>query len=690
MYQILILTPDADDAAALRSALENAHDGPYGVTWLTRLEQALAHLQADQTDAILVDLHLPDSEGIASFERLFGAAPQVPILTLSTLDDESLALDAVQRGAQGYLSKGHFASYLVPQSLRNIIQRKAIEQRYVREQARAAITLNSISDAVIGTDTEGRIDYLNLAGEQMTGWSAEEAHGRPIGEVMVLLNSTTRQPARNPLEQALQSGGPIQLAPDTIILRRGGREIFIEDSASPIRDTYGRMQGAVMVFHDTTTAQAMGLKMAHLAQHDMLTDLPNRVLLRDRIAQAIVQAQRHETALAVLVLDLDKFKYINDAVGHQIGDSLLQSVAARLCDCVRTTDTVSRIGGDEFVVLASEINQVYDAALTAEKIITALSAPHGIDGRELHITTSIGIALFPDDGDTPETLIKHADTAMYQAKERGRNNYQFFTAQMNALAVERQLIEHDLRRALAGDELVLYYQPKINLASGKLSGAEALVRWNHPDWGITPPQRFIQIAEECGLIIPLGRWVLREACTQAMRWSAAGLDPGSIAVNVSSLEIHQKDFIKGVRQILDETRLARGRLQLEITESVLMQDALASRAQLMELKALGVELAIDDFGTGYSSLSYLLQFPIDVLKIDQSFVRNITAGNDDGAIVSAIIGMGNNLRQRVIAEGVENAGQLDFLKRHHCDEGQGFLFGHPVGATAFTGLLAHA
>jgi diguanylate cyclase (GGDEF)-like protein/PAS domain S-box-containing protein len=690
MYQILILTPDADDAAALRSALENAHDGPYGVTWLTRLEQALAHLQADQTDAILVDLHLPDSEGIASFERLFGAAPQVPILTLSTLDDESLALDAVQRGAQGYLSKGHFASYLVPQSLRNIIQRKAIEQRYVREQARAAITLNSISDAVIGTDTEGRIDYLNLAGEQMTGWSAEEAHGRPIGEVMVLLNSTTRQPARNPLEQALQSGGPIQLAPDTIILRRGGREIFIEDSASPIRDTYGRMQGAVMVFHDTTTAQAMGLKMAHLAQHDMLTDLPNRVLLRDRIAQAIVQAQRHETALAVLVLDLDKFKYINDAVGHQIGDSLLQSVAARLCDCVRTTDTVSRIGGDEFVVLASEINQVYDAALTAEKIITALSAPHGIDGRELHITTSIGIALFPDDGDTPETLIKHADTAMYQAKERGRNNYQFFTAQMNALAVERQLIEHDLRRALAGDELVLYYQPKINLASGKLSGAEALVRWNHPDWGITPPQRFIQIAEECGLIIPLGRWVLREACTQAMRWSAAGLDPGSIAVNVSSLEIRQKDFIKGVRQILDETRLARGRLQLEITESVLMQDALASRAQLMELKALGVELAIDDFGTGYSSLSYLLQFPIDVLKIDQSFVRNITAGNDDGAIVSAIIGMGNNLRQRVIAEGVENAGQLDFLKRHHCDEGQGFLFGHPVGATAFTDLLAHA
>jgi len=686
--RVLIVTADPDDAGTLERVLARAKDGPFAIEWVARLSNALERLRAGGIDVILADLSLPDSQGIETFDQLFAVTPQTPILTLSAVEDDALATKAVQRGAQGALSKGHFGSSLVPQSLRNIIQRKAVEESLYLEKTRAEITLNSISDAVIGTDMSGNVDYLNVAAENMTGWTREEARGHPIAEVMQIINGTTRESERNPVELVLQLDRPMDLTAGTVLIRRDGKEAPIEDSAAPIHDLNGQIAGAVIVFHDISVAQAMRVKMTHLAHHDFLTNLPNRVLLNDRITQAISLAKRRGTHLAVLFLDLDNFKRINDSLGHETGDKLLQSVALRLSACVRGSDTVSRLGGDEFVVLVTEDKYAEDAALTADKILAALAAPHAVDKHELHVTTSIGISIYPTDGEDTETLIKNADTAMYHAKEKGRDNYQFFTREMNVRAVERQVIESHLRHALERQEFVLHYQPKVNLATGAIAGAEALLRWMHPHWGVVLPERFVPIAEDCGLIVPIGRWVLREACAQARRWEDAGLKPASIAVNVSALEFSREDFVEGVRAILSETGLEPRCLQLEITESVLMRDAGSSTAILQQLKDMGVQLAVDDFGTGYSSLSYLHLFPIDVLKIDGSFVQDIGSINGNGSIVSAVIAMGASLKQRVIAEGVEKPGQLAFLKAQRCEEGQGYFFSRPLVAEEFAALLA--
>ncbi|MFZ6814792.1 EAL domain-containing protein [Undibacterium sp. Rencai35W] len=685
--RILIITSVAVDADVLEGVLKKASDGPFEIERATKLADGLNVLKSTHIDAVLVDLSLPDSRGIDTFFRLFAEVPYLPILTLSSVEDESLAREAVQRGSQGYLTKGHFASYLVPQSLRNVIQRKAVEESFYIDKARAEITLNSISDAVIGTDMANNVDYLNLAAERMTQWSREEARGRPISEVMPLINGETRKSEANPVTVVLAEAKPTILIPGTIMIRRDGSEVAIEDSTSPIHDSAGRMAGAVIVFHDITAAKAMAIKMAHLAQHDFLTNLPNRVLLTDRIAQAIGLAKRRGTQVALLFLDLDNFKHINDSLGHATGDKLLQSVAKRLVGCVRGSDTVSRQGGDEFVILLTEDQGGAYSSLTADKILAALAAVHSIGNNELHITTSIGISIYPADGCDAETLIKNADTAMYQAKEKGRDNFQFFKNEMNIRAVERQVIEANLRYALERKEFVLHYQAKINLTTGAITGSEALLRWIHPKWGIVPPSRFIAIAEDCGVIVEIGRWVLRQACLQNKRWEEAGLNPGSIAVNISAIEFRRHDFIDVVGAILTETGLRPECLQLEITESVLMREAESSIAILKQLKDMGVQLAVDDFGTGYSSLSYLNQFPIDVLKIDKSFVHDIGSVKGNGIIASAVIAMGNSLKQKVIAEGVEDQAQLVFLKEQHCEEGQGYIFCHPVAAEKFTALL---
>jgi diguanylate cyclase (GGDEF)-like protein len=389
-----------------------------------------------------------------------------------------------------------------------------------------------------------------------------------------------------------------------------------------------------------------------------------------------------------LFLDLDKFKHINDSLGHAVGDQLLQGVSERLVRCVRTSDTVSRHGGDEFVILLANERRPEDAVLAAEKILLAMSTPFLIDSQELHTSTSIGISAYPFDGTDAAALIKNADTAMYHAKERGRNNYQFFRHDMNTRAMERQLVESNLRRALEHGEFMLHYQPKVDLESGRITGVEALLRWAHPEWGLVTPDRFISIAEECGLIVPIGRWVLREVCSQAVRWRAAGIAAVSIAVNVSALEFRHRDFFDHLLKVFEETGVDPSCLQLELTESVLMRDVATSASLLAKLKAMGVQIAVDDFGTGYSSLSYLNQFPIDVLKIDQSFVKAIDGTVErNGAIVSAVIAMGKNLQQRVIAEGVEEEGQLAFLKAHQCNEGQGYWFSRPVGSAQMQAML---
>lgn len=690
--RILIISPDSDDVRTLRHALGNAADGPFAVEDVPTLESGLHRIGQHGIDAILLDLGLPDSCGLASFESVHAAARHTPIMTLCTLEQENEAREAVRRGAQGWLAKGYFDNCLVPQALRNVIERMKVEQQLYAAQMRAQITLNSIGDAVISVDMLGQVDYLNVAAELMTGGTREQARGRPIAEVLVLVDGegdgTSAVP--NPVETVLQGGLSEGLSGEVVLLDRHGQSRRIEDSAAPIFDWEGQLVGAVMVFRDISDTVALTTKMKHLAQHDFLTNLPNRVLLNDRISQAIASARRSGTCPALLFLDLDKFKHINDSLGHGVGDRLLQAVAARLLDCVRTSDTVSRHGGDEFVILLADERRAHDAALAAEKILIAMSTPFLIDGHQLHTSTSIGISVFPLDGVDAASLIKNADTAMYHAKERGRNGYQFFRHDMNARAVERQLIESNLRRALERAEFALHYQPKLDLASGAITGVEALLRWDHPEWGLVAPERFIHIAEECGLVVPLGRWVLREACAQAVRWRDSGVAPVSIAINVSAMEFRHRDFFDHALAVFEATGGDPACLQLELTESVLMRDVAASACLLAKFKAMGVEIAVDDFGTGYSSLSYLNKFPIDVLKIDQSFVRAIDGNaNSNGAIVSAVIGMGRSLRQRVIAEGIENAAQLDFLKQHGCGEGQGYFFSRPIDA-ARMGTMLHS
>lgn len=438
----------------------------------------------------------------------------------------------------------------------------------------------------------------------------------------------------------------------------------------------------------TDAAEHATRQMTHLAEHDFLTGLPIRILLADRLAQAMAFAQRHGKKVALIYLDLDHFKHINDSLGHEVGDKLLQSVAKRLQACVRHSDTVSRHGGDEFVVLLPEVDDVQGAVLIAEKLIETVAKPHLIGKHRLHVTLSIGISLYPEAGKDAEELIKNADIAMYNAKKSGRNKYQVFTPNMNIRTVWRQGVEQGLHQALDQSEFVLHYQPKVNLETGAITGVEALLRWQRSAHRLVIPTQFMSIAKDSGLILQIGKWVLREACLQAQSWLHAGRDFGQISVNISAKEILSKDFLSSVRAILDETGLDPHHLEIEVTESGLMHDTRQTTATLFALKDLGVDIAIDDFGTGYSCLSNLSNFPIDTLKIDQSFVQDI-ACNGGEAIVSVIIAMGLNFKQRVVAEGIETQQQLDFLKTHRCAEGQGYFFGRPVAAEEFGNLLIH-
>jgi diguanylate cyclase (GGDEF)-like protein len=472
-----------------------------------------------------------------------------------------------------------------------------------------------------------------------------------------------------------------------VLVRSDGSEIAIEDSTAPIRNRDGRIDGAVVVFRDVTAPRALAVALAHSAGHDTLTGLPNRTLLNDRLDHAIEGAARRQGRLAVLFLDLDAFKHINDSMGHTAGDELLQSVALRLKACVRNSDTVSRQGGDEFVVLLPEVTTPEGAGRSADKIVKALAVPHLIRGMPLTVTVSVGISLYPDDASCTEKLLQYADLAMYHAKQMGRNTHSFFERELNRRAVARQSVESELRRALDLHEFILLYQPKFDLASGRVNGVEALIRWQHPRRGLLGPEHFLGVAEDCGLIVPIGHWALGQACRQARAWLDEGVTFGHVAVNVCALEFRRKDFLEGVARTLSESGLPAQYLELELTEGVLMADTSASVATLQSLSAMCVSIAVDDFGTGYSSLSYLRRFPIDVLKIDKSFVQDLDTGTGDLSIVRAIISLGNSLNYRVIAEGVETPEQLALLSAQHCREGQGYLFSRPLAADALATLL---
>jgi len=687
-FKILFLVEDnPGDARLLREMLEDHGSPETELTHVECMSDAEKHLAQQPVDIILLDLGLPDAHGLDAVRRARAAAPHVPLVVLTGLDDESLATQALQEGAQDYLIKGQIDGRGLIRALRYAVERKASEEALFVEKERAQVTLNSIGDAVVCTDIAGNITFLNVVAEKMTGWQGKEAAGHPMAEVLQITDATSSETTPNPMALAIVRNITMNLPPNCTLVRRDGFKIPIEDSVAPIHDREGQATGAVIVFHDVSVARAMAGQLAHLAEHDFLTGLPNRMLLNDRVAQAITLAPRHMKKVAVLFLDLDGFKHINDSLGHPIGDKLLQAIGKRLVECVRGSDTVSRQGGDEFVVLLSEVEHAEDAAISAVRLLQGVAGSYSIGMHDLHVSASIGVSIYPDDGLDAETLIKNADTAMYQAKENGRQSYQFFKPSMNVRAVERQSIEESLRRAMERQEFTLHYQPKIDLRTGEITGAEALLRWTHPVRGLVSPAQFIPVAEDCGLILPIGKWVLREACKQARAWQNAGLALGTIAVNISAMEFRDDKFLEEVFATINDTGLDPKFLELELTESVLMKRAEATESILKTLRARGVQVAVDDFGTGYSSLSYLRRLPIDALKIDQSFVRQITTDPDETTIVTAVIGMGRSLKLRVVAEGVETQEQLAFLQKYECDEAQGYYFSRPVLPQQFAKLL---
>ncbi|HYD97567.1 MAG TPA: EAL domain-containing protein [Noviherbaspirillum sp.] len=562
-------------------------------------------------------------------------------------------------------------------------ERRAMEETLFHEHERAQVTLNSIADGVVTTDVDGKISYMNPAAETLSGWPNAEAAGKTVHEVFKVVDTVTRQPLAYSLSPVLDGSTTATLPPQIILVHRDGRESTVNNSCAPIHRRDGKVMGAVLVLHDVSALHAMTLKMSYVTQHDALTGLPNRFLLNDRLSQALALALPHNTRTALLFLDLDRFKHVNDTLGHAVGDRLLQEIADRLKRCKRDTDTVGRYGGDEFAILLPEIGDTLAAARAAGQCLTAMTEPFSIDGHEIHISASIGISICPEDGQDSETIIRHAEAAMYQAKAQGRNNYQFFMPRINERAIRRFALEGSLRRAIAREESALYYQPKLSIADRRVIGAEALIRWHDQRSGPVSPSQFIPIAEESGLIIPIGEWVLRKACRQNRAWQDAGYEALPIAVNVSAVQFREKHFLEMVARVLEETRLEPRYLELELTESVTMQDIDLTIQLLEALKRMGVSLSIDDFGTGYSSLSYLKRFPIDALKIDKSFVQDIVTDADDAAITCAIISMAKSLKHRVIAEGVETAEQFEFLRRHGCDAIQGYYFSGPLSAQEF-------
>jgi diguanylate cyclase (GGDEF)-like protein len=455
-----------------------------------------------------------------------------------------------------------------------------------------------------------------------------------------------------------------------------------------VKDVHGTVTHFVASQYDITAIKNYEAALEHQATHDALTGLPNRTLLRDRLTQALASAERSGHRLWVVFIDIDRFKFINDSFGHTIGDSFLKTISERLQAAIRKSDTVARLGGDEFVVVLPEQS---DASLTSEalqRIMEAVTKEITFRQQDFFLTCSMGVAVYPLDGGTADALLERADIAMYYAKDKGRNNFQFHTPDMNAMVQERLRIETDLRRAIEREEFELYYQPQLDLHTGQVTGMEALIRWNHPEQGIVPPAGFIRIAEETGLIGPIGAWVLRTACARNKAWQEAGLPHLKVAVNLSARQFTQNDLVGMVAAVLSETGLAPHCLEIELTESLVMKDVDQAISIMLELKALGVKLSLDDFGTGYSSLSYLKRFPIDVLKIDRSFVADIARDADDAAIVMSIISLAHNLKLRVIAEGVEDIEQLEYLRRNGCDEMQGYYFCRPLPPDDFEKMLA--
>jgi diguanylate cyclase (GGDEF)-like protein/PAS domain S-box-containing protein len=556
----------------------------------------------------------------------------------------------------------------------NITERKKAEEALRQAEEKYRVIFEGAVVAIFQSTPDGRYTTANPAMARMLGYDSPEELVTSITDISQQVYVDPK--SRGEFKRLLTKQGTVSDF-ECQIYRKDGSKMWISANARAVFKA-GVLVGYDGMNEDITDRKVAEERVQYLAYYDALTDVPNRTLLQDRLSKALASARRQKDKVALLFLDLDRFKNINDSLGHALGDLLLQKVGERLKRWAREQDTVARLGGDEFLIVLTRIRDVADAAVAAERLMAAMTNEFIVQGNPLSISCSLGISIFPDHGESGEILIKNADAAMYSAKEKGRNNFRFFTETMNAEVEERLTLENSLRLALERNELFLVYQPQMDMATGNIIGLEALLRWQHPELGLVPPDRFIRIAENSGLIMPIGEWVLRTACSQTRKWQDEGHAAVSVAVNVSAVQFRQEDFCNLIRRVLHETRLAPQYLELELTESLLLANADVTLSVLQELKAMGLTLAIDDFGTGYSSFSYLRQFRVSKLKIDRSFVRDVAVNPDDAAITSGIIGMAKSLNLKVIAEGVENEAQMSFLRAHQCDEIQGYYFSRPL------------
>jgi diguanylate cyclase (GGDEF)-like protein/PAS domain S-box-containing protein len=650
-------------AAQIRWDATPAARGPAGRAMRLGLPQRIGATAADWTDLLAPFAEAGLKEGLAVplrfGERILGA---FSIYAAYPLDEATL------------------------QQVEDLVARVGVAVQVLHDQQRLRLrgeALGAAANAVLITDDQGCIEWVNEAFTRLSGYSLEEA----VGHSPRLLRSGAQT---DEFYQELWStilAGKVWRG-EIVERRKDGSLYTVEQTVTPMHDRSGRLSHYVVVHEDITDRKQAEEKIKYLSSYDSLTGLPNRSLFRERLAQAVARAQAVHQRLAVLFLDLDHFSRINDSMGHDLGDQLLAQLVERLTATTRAADTLARIGGDEFAVILSTKVGVDTAAILARRLISAVSTPYDIDGQEVHLGASVGMALYPDDGADADQLIKNADVAMYRAIHEAPNGYRFFSSEMTEEMTTRLNLERDLRRALSRDELVLYYQPQLDVLSGRVVGMEALVRWNHPELGLLAPGRFIPLAEETGLIIPLGELVLRLACRQIHTWVEAGVPMVPVAVNLAAHQFRRPGLAEMIHDIIDLSAIETRWLELELTESGIMEDAQAAEMTLAELAEQGLKISIDDFGTGYSSLSYLKRFPIHKLKIDQSFVRNLGQDEDDAAIARAIITLGHSLGMTVVSEGVETTTQLDYLRSQGCDMVQGFLFSRPVPADQIPAMLA--
>ncbi|MDQ2694839.1 MAG: EAL domain-containing protein [Pseudomonadota bacterium] len=673
---ILHLEDNPQDVQLIRMTLDREGVACDATVVATREEFAAA-LERGGFDLILADYRLPAFDGLSALAMVRERDADLPFIFLSGVAGEETAIEAVRRGATDYVLKQRLQR-LTP-AVRRAMQevRQRIERRRAEKQVRLACTVFDCAlEAVLITAPDRTALMVNPAYYAMTGYAPEQVMGQVPGFFRCRGNDPSLY------ERIWQSVARTGHWKGEILDRKANGERYpVLLSLSAVANAAGAVTHYIALVSDISELKAAQQQLERLARYDSLTRLPNRSLFHDRLRHGLENAGRSGRRLAVLFVDLDNFKQVNDTLGHDAGDQLLAAVAARLKGCLRKGDTVARLGGDEFTVLVENLADPRAVVGIVRRLMAALTARLTIDGQTLHVCASIGVSIYPEDGQDAAALLRHADAAMYRAKAAGRNGYQFFSESMNAHARQRLSLEAELRRALDNGELFLLYQPQVHLASGGLCGVEALLRWRHPRHGVLAPAQFMAIAEETGLILPIGDWVLETAWRQLRAWTAQGLEGLRVAVNLSPRQFRQRDVVSRIGRSLGAADAA-GRLELDLAESALMADVSAAAATLAEFKGMGLRIAIDDFGAGFSSVDCLRRFPLDQLKIDRPFVAEVPADAGGPAVAAAIIGMAHGLKLEVLAEGVETAAQLQYLRVRGCDGAQGFLFGRPLPAEA--------